>query len=157
MEAGVGQLRRGLQVFRRVCASCHSLALLRPADLVGLRYSRKQALAVLRRRKHSAYLELPYASKAQARRANNGVVPPDLSLVVKRASKSYVYNVLTGYTPGLSRAPDNLYYNRGFELGVTAMRPPLARGLIRYAPTVPATVRQYARDVVEFLVWVSEP
>ena len=35
---------------------------------------------------------------------------------------------------------------------------PLSDGVIDYAdPAIPETVDQYARDVVEFLTWASEP
>lgn len=42
--------------------------------------------------------------------------------------------------------------------GVLAMIAPLSDGIIDYAdPEIPETVDQYAKDVVEFLTWASEP
>lgn len=42
--------------------------------------------------------------------------------------------------------------------GVLAMAAPLSDGIVDYAdPEVPETVDQYAKDVVEFLTWASEP
>ncbi len=42
--------------------------------------------------------------------------------------------------------------------GVLAMAPPLSDGVVDYAdPAIPETVDQYAKDVVEFLTWASEP
>lgn len=42
--------------------------------------------------------------------------------------------------------------------GVLAMKSPLADGIVDYADDhVPETVDQYAKDVVEFLTWASEP
>ena len=42
--------------------------------------------------------------------------------------------------------------------GVLAMAPPLSDGVVDYADEhVPETVDQYAKDVVEFLTWASEP
>jgi len=44
------------------------------------------------------------------------------------------------------------------EGGVLAMKAPLADGIVDYADDhVPETVDQYAKDVVEFLTWASEP
>lgn len=42
--------------------------------------------------------------------------------------------------------------------GVLAMKAPLSDGLVDYSdPETPETVDQYAKDVVEFLAWASEP
>lgn len=42
--------------------------------------------------------------------------------------------------------------------GVLAMVAPLSDGVVDYAdPAIPETVDQYAKDVVEFLTWASEP
>lgn len=42
--------------------------------------------------------------------------------------------------------------------GVLAMKPPLSDGLVDYADeAIPETVDQYAKDVVAFLTWASEP
>jgi len=105
----------------------------------------------------------PYANEQQARLANNGALPPDLSLITKarHGGASYIYSLLTGY----EEAPDAVtiapgqYYNpyfpgdmapnmkdglldeeghavEGVEIpkgGVLAMAPPLLDGMIDYA------------------------
>lgn len=109
-----------------------------------------------------------------------------LVIKARHHGPDYVYSLLTGYeeTPiSVSLAP-NQHYNpyfagdmsqflkaeyrdeeghplEGVEIppgGVLAMNPPLADGIVDYADkAVPQTVDQYAKDVVEFLTWASEP
>ncbi|MEM9494746.1 MAG: cytochrome c1 [Pseudomonadota bacterium] len=105
----------------------------------------------------------PYANEQQARVANNGAMPPDLSLIVKarHGGANYIYSLLTGY----AEAPETVtiapgqYYNpyfhgdmatnmkegtldeeghplEGIKIpvgGVLAMAPPLSDGMIEYA------------------------
>jgi len=109
-----------------------------------------------------------------------------LVIKARHHGPDYVYSLLTGYeeTPiSVSLAP-NQHYNPyfagdmsqflkaeyrdeeghpldGVEVppgGVLAMIPPLSDGVVDYADkSVPQTVDQYAKDVVEFLTWASEP
>lgn len=130
----------------------------------------------------------PFRNAQQARAANNGALPPDLSLIIKARhdGPNYVYSLLIGFEP----APDavsilptqhyNPYFSgdmsqflkpeyrdaeghpkKGVEIplgGVLAMTPPLSEGIVDYVdPNTPETVDQYARDVVQFLAWASEP
>ncbi|MGP1911101.1 MAG: cytochrome c1, partial [Candidatus Hodgkinia cicadicola] len=37
------QVKRGFEVFRRICAKCHSLTLFKPSDLTQLGYTNSQA------------------------------------------------------------------------------------------------------------------
>lgn len=130
----------------------------------------------------------PYANDNQARAANGGALPPDLSLIAKARhhGPDYIYSLLTGYRPSPDGVvvPAGQHYNvyfpgdmlqlakremldedghpiEGFETplgGVLAMAPPLSDGVVDYTDeTAPETVEQYARDVVEFLAWASEP
>ncbi len=109
----------------------------------------------------------PYPNEPMARLANNGALPPDLSLIIKARGNgaNYAYSLLTGFAP----APDTValasgqYYNpyfagdmsqllkpeyrdedgkprEGVEVppgGVLAMAPPLSEGIVDYAD--PAT------------------
>lgn len=130
----------------------------------------------------------PFANEAQARAANGGALPPDLSLIIKARpdGANYVYSLLTGYapTPGVVNIGPAQHYNpwfpgdmtqflkpdmmgedghpvEGVEVplgGVLAMSAPLSDGVVDYADeATPDTVDQYAKDVVEFLAWASEP
>ncbi|ATW06087.1 Cytochrome c1 precursor [Candidatus Hodgkinia cicadicola] len=157
--------RRGFEVYRQVCSRCHSLGLFKLEDLKHLGYSKAQILRLANGRRISERFELPYLSKAQAKAFNNGVVPPDLSLIVKRKNSDYVKNVLFGYarvyTNMLARDDDYYYYyyyNYGFDSGVTLMPPVLVDGALKYVSRARTNnLVQYVLDVSEFLAWVSEP
>ena len=49
--------------------------------------------------KLSDYIPAPYKNDEAARAANNGALPPDLSLIVKarHGGCDYIFNLLTGY------------------------------------------------------------
>ncbi len=102
MQSDVNRIRRGFEVFRCVCANCHSLTAFKVSDLTQLGYTLKQSVVVAgggekKTRKLSDYFVSPFSSSAQARRFNNGVVPPDLSLVLKQKSSHQIRRMLTGY------------------------------------------------------------
>ncbi|MGE0408481.1 MAG: cytochrome c1 [Amphiplicatus sp.] len=129
----------------------------------------------------------PYRNHQQARMANNGALPPDLSLIMKARhhGPDYVYSLLTGYqsAPEIVSITPAQHYNpyfpgdmsqylkeqyrneeghpaEGVEVppgGVLAMTPPLSDGIVDYVDEAPETVEQYAKDVVEFLSWAAEP
>ena len=129
----------------------------------------------------------PYANEVIARLANNGALPPDLSLITKarHGGANYIYSLLSGYedAPSSVTIAPGQYYNPYFhgdmstnikpELmhdghvvegttipkgGVLAMAPPLSDGLVDYEDeNIPETVEQYAKDVTEFLAWAAEP
>lgn len=61
--------------------------------------------------KLSDYIPPPYKNDEAARAANNGALPPDLSLMVKarHGGCNYIFSLLTGYPeeppPGVAIAP----------------------------------------------------
>jgi ubiquinol-cytochrome c reductase cytochrome c1 subunit len=94
--------------------------------------------------------------------ANNGALPPDLSLIVKARSgnQDYVYSILTGFgqtPPANERVAQGLFYNPYFPRHQIAMPPPLTNGSVTFADGTPNTLDQEAHDVVTFLAWASEP
>ncbi|MEL6365393.1 MAG: cytochrome c1 [Pseudomonadota bacterium] len=106
----------------------------------------------------------PFANEQQARAANGGAYPPDMSLLVKARhhGPDYIYSLLTGYEeepPEDFEVQPGLYYNPYFETGALAMAQPLYDGMIDYADMDESqeTVEQYSKDVVEFLTWAAEP
>ncbi|AUG34136.1 Cytochrome c1 precursor [Candidatus Hodgkinia cicadicola] len=150
--------RRGFEVYWQVCSRCHSLELFKLGDLKHLGYSKAQILYLANGGHISKRLELPYSSKAQAKAFNNGIVPPDLSLVVKRKNAEHIKNVLFGYASVYANTTArNYYYNYSFDSGVTLMPPTLVDGVVKYASKARANLVQYVLDVSEFLTWVSEP
>ncbi len=103
----------------------------------------------------------PFANDNAARAANNGALPPDLSLITKarKGGADYLYAVLTGYgePPGDVELGEGMNYNPYFPGHQIAMPPPLFEGGVEYADGTEASVEQMAEDVTHFLVWVAEP
>jgi len=171
-------LRRGFEVYRQVCSTCHSLQYIHYRQLVGVTHTKDQAEAIAktlevedgpddkgemfkRPRLLTDPLPHPYPNDNFARYANNGALPPDLSLVVlaRMGGPDYVFALLTGYREppaGVVLRPGQSF-NPYFAGGLLAMPPPLSDGQVEYEDGTPATVSQMARDVVCFLNWTSEP
>ena len=129
----------------------------------------------------------PYRNEQEARFVQNGALPPDLSLMAKargveagtpfyrvpdmmirdvlsgyqEAGADYVYAYLRGYKdpPSDVKLGDFMHYNTVFPGHQTAMANPFVAGdgLVKYDDATPATVDNYARDVVAFLSWVADP
>lgn len=171
-------IRRGFQVYRQVCASCHSVDQVAFRSLVGVTHTEEQMKKVAesyeiedgpndigemfeRPGKLSDALPGPYKNEEQARSANNGAYPPDLSLIVKSRHDGidYLVALLTGYVPAPAGKTmlSGLYYNPYFPGGAIAMPKPLTDGQVEYEDGTPATEVQMARDVATFLAWAAEP
>lgn len=172
-------LRRGYEVYRQVCSSCHSMKHVHFRHLVGVTHTKDQAKALaanfeyedgpndegemfMRKGKLTDPFPPPYKNKLAARAANGGALPPDMSCLSKSRhhGPNYIFAILTGYNkepPFGWNKPNTLYYNPYFDGGAIAMRPPLSDGQIKYEDGTPATVSQMAKDVCEFLEWCSYP
>lgn len=171
-------VRRGYEVYRQVCSTCHSMELLRFRHLVGTSHTEDQAKALAasyvvvdgpndegemfeRPGRLLDVLPKPYANESLARYVNGGAIPPDLSLIVKarHGHEDYIFALLTGYRPlphGLELR-DGLYYNPYFEGSAISMPPPLSEGQMDNEDGTPASVPQMAKDVSTFLLWAGEP
>ena len=175
------QLQRGFQVYKEVCATCHSMRLLSYRNLGepgGPEFSPK-AVEVLasqvqvtdgpnekgemfqRPARPSDRFRSPFANDQLARVANNGALPPDLSVIAKArpGGPDYLYALLTGYRtapPGFEVA-QGMHYNEAFPGHQIAMPPPLSDGVIGYTDGTKPTVDDYARDVSAYLMWAAEP
>ncbi|KAI9787951.1 MAG: cytochrome c1 [Peltula sp. TS41687] len=172
-------LRRGFQVYREVCASCHSLKRIPWRSLVGAMHTVDEAKAMAEENEYDAepndegeiekrpgklsdYVPSPYKNDEAARAANNGALPPDLSLMVKarHGGCDYIFNLLTGYPeepPAGASVPAGLNFNPYFPGTGIAMARVLYDGLVDYEDGTPATTSQMAKDVTEFLNWAAEP
>lgn len=173
-------LRRGFQVYREVCAACHSLSRIPFRKMVGVFMTVDEAKAlaeeheyeaedpddqgepVIRTGKLSDYMQAPYKNDQAARAANNGALPPDLSLIVKarHGGCNYIFSLITGYPeepPAGAAVPDGLNFNPYFPGTGIGMARALYDGLVEYEDKTPATSSQMAKDVVEFLNWTAEP
>ncbi|KAL8566331.1 hypothetical protein ACOMHN_050449 [Nucella lapillus] len=171
-------VRRGYQVYKQVCAACHSMNYLYYRNLVGVIMEEPEAKTEAeevqvedgpdeegkmfqRPGKLSDKFPDPYANEEAARAANNGAYPPDLSYIVqaRHGGEDYVFAVLTGYhdAPEGVTMREGLYYNPYFPGGAIAMAQALYNEIIEYEDGTPATTSQCAKDVCVFLRWAAEP
>jgi ubiquinol-cytochrome c reductase cytochrome c1 subunit len=180
-----GQLQRGFQVFKEVCASCHSLSFVAFRNLHDLGYGEEEVKAIAdkwqievpavdpktgeastRKALPADAFPSPYPNETAARAANNNALPPDLSLITKarEGGPAYVASLLTGYRnppanlPADARPGPGLHFNPWFANLNIAMPPPLtADGQVTYADGTNPTREQMAKDVSAFLAWTAEP
>ena len=171
-------LRRGFQVYTEVCAVCHSLRLVSYRNLTAIGFSEDQVKAIAaefevtdgpdsegemfdRPARPSDRFVSPFANDNAARAANNGALPPDLSLVTKSriGGPDYIHGLMVGYreAPQGMEMSEGMDYNMYFPGHQIAMPAPLSEDLVEYADGTEATVGQMAKDVTHFLVWAAEP
>lgn len=172
-------LRRGFQVYQEVCAACHSLQRIPYRSLVGVTHTVDEAKAMAEQNEYdtepndegeiekrpgklSDYLPSPYKNDEAARAANNGALPPDLSLMVKarHGGCNYIFSLLTGYpeeVPAGATVAQGLNFNPYFPGTGIAMARVLYDGLVEYEDGTVASTSQMAKDVTEFLNWSAEP
>ncbi len=173
-----GALQRGFQVYKNVCSACHAMKYLSYRNLADMGYSEGQIKAIAadyevtdgpneegemfeRTARPSDKFKAPYANDAQARYANNGALPVDLSLIAKARGEGphYLYGLLTGYEAppeGVTLAIGQ-HWNKYMEGNKIAMAAPLSDDVVAYEDGTPTTKEQYAKDVSHFLMWAAEP
>ena len=199
------QLQRGFGVYKEVCSACHGLnriAFRNLAQKGGPEFNVDQVKAL------AATYEVPdepnddgeveprparlsdrfpplFANEKAARAAQNGALPPDLSVIAKartvaytgswyahpfamakdivtayqEGGPDYLYALLTGYkdAPAGTEVPEGMSYNAAYPGHMIAMAAPLTPDLGIYTDGTPETVENYARDVSAFLAWASDP
>lgn len=201
------QLQRGFQVYKEVCSSCHGLQRLYFRNLVqpgGPEFPEEAVKALAaewpnqiadgpnddgqmfeRPAKLSDPIRGPYKNDKEARAAQNGALPPDLTLITKARSverhahwtvhpflmlgdiakgyqeggSDYLHALLVGYVdpPADVKVNDGMYYNTAFPGQQLAMPPPLSEGVVSYQDGTPGTIENYSRDVTAFLAWTADP
>jgi ubiquinol-cytochrome c reductase cytochrome c1 subunit len=171
--------QRGFQVYKEVCAACHPVKHLAFRNLEEIGYSEDQVKGIAaqyqvtdgpndegqmfqRPARPSDPIPGPFPNDQAARAANNGALPPDLSLITKarEAGPDYVYAILTGFkdAPAGFKVNEGMYYNEYFAGHQIKMPPPLTQAdQVKYADGTQATLPQMAHDVVTFLSWAAEP
>lgn len=203
-----GQLQRGFKVYSEVCSRCHSLKRLQFRNLVqpgGPQFPEAAIKSLAgnnyqvddvpddqgKVNKRPATLAdsfpPPFPNEQAARYAQNGALPPDLTLTARargveagtpfyrvpdtmirdilsgyqEGGADYIYSYLTGYAdpPASMKMAEFMNYNKTFPGHQTAMPNPFLAGdgLVKYDDGTPATVDNYARDVVSFLSWAADP
>ncbi len=172
-------MQRGLQVYRENCAACHGLKYVAFRNLADLGYSEDEIKAMAaeypaidgpddegemfeRPGLPSDYFPSPFPNSKAAAAANNGAVPPDLSLMAKARpdGPNLIRAFLLGYDeepPAGFEVADGASYNPYFPGWQTAMPQPLFDDAVEYADGTEATAEQMATDVTNFLMWTAEP
>lgn len=171
-------IRRGYQVYKEVCSACHGLKRIAYRHLINVCMTTEEAKAeaenikvtdgpneegemFTRPGKLSDYMPDPYPNEETARAANNGALPPDLSLITKARhdGQNYLFSLLTGYSdpPAGVTMKGALNYNKYFPGGAIAMARNIYDDVVDYGDGTPATSNQIAKDVVTFLSWATEP
>ncbi len=201
------QLQRGFKVYTEVCSRCHGIRRIHFRNLAqpggpDFPEAAIKSLAAtyqvddapneegkIKKRPAipSDAIPPPYNNEQEARFAQNGALPPDLSLIIRargyeadtpfyrvpdtmvrdivrgyqEAGADYVYNYLKGFAdpPAGMKMGDFMNYNHFFPGHQTAMPNPFVAGdgLVKYDDGTPTTVDNYARDVVSFLAWAADP
>ena len=174
-------LQRGFQVYKEVCASCHSMQYLSYRNLGepgGPEFTQEEVKAIAasveiedgpdsqgemftRPGKPSDKFKSPYPNVEASTVANGGAYPPDMSVLVKArpGGADYMYSVLVGYEepPAGMKLDDGVYYNKYMIGQKIKMASPLLEGIVEYSDGTEATVDQMAKDVTTFLAWAAEP
>ena len=171
-------IQRGFQVYREVCAGCHGIKYIAYRDLANVGFTTDEIKSIAseyeiidgpndegemfdRLAKPSDKFVGPYLNDKEARVANNGAYPPDLSLITKARAggADYLYNLLNGYKdpPENLEISDGMYFNTIYPGNQIAMPMPIVDEIVEYEDETPATQDQIIRDVTSFLVWTAEP
>ncbi|MCW2242926.1 cytochrome c1 [Azospirillum canadense] len=171
--------QRGFQIYKEVCSACHSMRLVPIRTLAGIGFKDDELKALaagyevqagpndagemfMRPGTPADRFPSPFPNDNAARAANNGALPPDLSLIAKarKGGEDYLYAFLTGFedTPpeGVTLMP-GMNYNKVFPGHQVGMPNILQPDGVSYADGTKATVDQEAKDVATFLTFVAEP
>ena len=172
------QAKRGFQIYKEICSNCHSLNLVSYRNLQGIGFTEDEVKAIaagsqvqdgpndqgemfMRPAIQSDRFVKPFPNDKAARVANNGALPPDLSVIVKarHGGEDYIAALLTGYSdaPAGFAVPDGKYYNKYFPGHTVGMPQMLFDDSVTYADGTKATALQEAKDVAVFLSYVAEP
>lgn len=170
--------QRGLQVYREVCSTCHSLNYIAFRNLADLGYSEDEVKAIAaeydvvdgpndegemftRPGTPADHFVAPFDNDNAARAGNGGALPPDLSLIVEARAgfEDYIYGLLVGYAeaPEGVTVADGMHYNKAFPGHQIAMGQPLYEDSVTYSDGTTASIEQMSKDVTTFLTWASEP
>jgi len=175
------QLQRGFQVYKEVCASCHSMQYLSYRNLGekgGPEFSDAEVKAIAagyqikdgpneegemfeRAGLPKDKFKSPYPNEKAARAVNGGAYPPDMSVLVKARAggANYIYSILMGYeeAPAGYKLDAGVYYNKYMAGNQIRMPKPVNDGSVEYADGTSNSLSQISKDVTAFLTWAAEP
>ncbi len=170
--------QRGFKVYAEVCAACHAMKFLHYRDLAGIGLSPEQIKAFASSvtvpqglndegapkegpATPASQFRSPFANDLASRYANNGALPPDLSLIAnaREGGVDYIYALMVGFAepPKDMKMQAGMNYNMYFPGHQIAMPQPLRDGQVTYTDGSPTNLAQMARDVSTFLYWASNP
>lgn len=169
--------QRGFQIYNEVCSNCHSLKEAYYRNLTGIGLTMQQVKDIAASKRvpttddngqpaerpalPSDHFRSPFPNEKAARAANNGGLPPDLSVIVKarEGGPDYVYALLTGYAepPAGFKLISGLNYNTYFAGHQIAMPQPLRDGTVTYTDGTNPSLDQEVHDVVTFLSYIASP
>jgi ubiquinol-cytochrome c reductase cytochrome c1 subunit len=171
-------MQRGFQVYREVCAGCHSLKFIAFRNFADLGYNEAEIKAIaaeyeledgpnddgemfMRPGIPADRIPNPYANDNAARAGNGGALPPDLSLIAKARAHGpdYLYSLLVGYkeAPASLDVPDGMYYNNAYPGHLIAMPQPIYGDDVTYIGETDSSIEAISADVTQFLMWAAEP
>ena len=171
-------MQRGFQVYREVCAGCHSMKYIAFRNFADLGYNEGEIKALaaeyevedgpnddgemfMRPGIPADRIPSPYPNDNAARAGNGGALPPDLSLIAKARANGpdYLYSLIVGYkdAPSNIEVPDGMYYNNAYSGNLIAMPQPLYGDDVTYADGVNASIEAMSADLTQFLMWAAEP
>jgi len=174
-------LRRGWHVYQKVCSTCHSMKYFYFRELIGKSHTEAEVKKiakefqtvddtpddegndVIRACKPFDTIPQPYANEKAARAANQGALPPDLSLIcfARNGGEDYLYSLLTGYcdAPAGVTVADGMNYNAYFAGGAIGMAQPIYNETVDYkeiGDNTPPYMTQIAKDIVTFLRYSTD-
>ena len=170
--------QRGFQVYSEVCSACHSMKYLHYRDLAGIDLTPEQIKGIAAAvtvplglndqgepkegpGRPENQFRSPFPNDLAARAANNGALPPDLSLIVnaREGGPDYIYALMVGFgdAPKDFKMQDGMNFNMYFPGHQIAMPQPLHDGQVTFIDGSPSNIAQEAKDVVTFLQWASNP
>ena len=171
-------MQRGFQVYREVCAGCHSMKYIAFRNFADLGYNEAEIKALaaeyevadgpnddgemfMRPGIPADRIPSPYPNDNAARAGNGGALPPDLSLIAKARANGpdYLYSLIVGYkdAPSNIEVPDGMYYNNAYSGNLIAMPQPLYGDDVTYADGANASIEAMSADLTQFLMWAAEP
>jgi ubiquinol-cytochrome c reductase cytochrome c1 subunit len=171
-------MQRGFQVYREVCAGCHSMQYIAFRNFADLGYNEAEIKAIAaeydvedgpndegemftRPGIPADRMPSPYPNDNAARAGNGGALPPDLSLIAKARANGpdYLYSLLIGYkeAPASMNVPDGMYYNDAYPGNLIAMPQPLYGDDVTYVDGADTSIEGSSADLTQFLMWAAEP
>jgi cytochrome c1 len=154
------QLQRGYKVYKQICSACHGMRQLHFRNL-GQDGPNDEGEMFTRPGRPADAFPSPFPNKQAARVANNGALPPDLSVIAKARAggPDYLYALLAGYAdpPEDMELAEGMNYNKAFPGHQIAMAPPLFEEAVEYTDGTAPTLENHAKDVAAFLMWAAEP